>query len=122
MPGKTDAELDAADLADLLKLGHHPFLLQAVQRFPAAPEWEDERAQAALTLIAYLRRTHRGDLYARYVKCLDDATYASWPAFFTEQCLYRIQARENHDRGLPLDATVHYRRAFNNAVASAFRP
>jgi salicylate 5-hydroxylase small subunit len=42
------------------------------------------------------------DLYARYVKCLDDAHFGEWPAFFTEQCVYKIQARENFERGLPL--------------------
>lgn len=42
------------------------------------------------------------DLYARYVKCLDDASFDAWPDFFTEACVYKIQARENFDRGLPL--------------------
>jgi len=42
------------------------------------------------------------DLYARYVKCLDDASFGEWPAFFTEQCVYKVQARENFERGLPL--------------------
>ena len=42
------------------------------------------------------------DLYARYAKCLDDASFDQWPGFFTEQCVYKVQARENFDRGLPL--------------------
>lgn len=42
------------------------------------------------------------DLYARYVKCLDDASFEAWPDFFTETCIYKVQARENFDRGLPL--------------------
>ena len=42
------------------------------------------------------------DLYARYVKCLDNARFDEWPDFFTEECVYKIQARENFDRGLPL--------------------
>ncbi len=42
------------------------------------------------------------DLYARYVKCLDDASFEAWPDFFTEVCVYKIQARENFDRSLPL--------------------
>ena len=42
------------------------------------------------------------DLYARYVKCLDDARFDEWPGFFTETCVYKVQARENFDRGLPL--------------------
>jgi salicylate 5-hydroxylase small subunit len=42
------------------------------------------------------------DLYAGYAACLDDARFDEWPDFFTEDCVYRIVARENFDRGLPL--------------------
>lgn len=42
------------------------------------------------------------DLYARYAACLDDARFAEWPELFTEECTYRLVARENFDRGLPL--------------------
>ena len=42
------------------------------------------------------------DLYAEYSACLDDARFEAWPDFFTEDCSYRIVARENYDRGLPL--------------------
>lgn len=56
----------------------------------------------ALQTLSLDQRAAVEDLYARYVKCLDDAAYAAWPAFFTEECVYRIQARENHERGLPL--------------------
>lgn len=45
------------------------------------------------------------DLQASYVACLDAGAFAEWPAFFTEDCHYRIVPRENHDRGLPL-ATI----------------
>ena len=47
------------------------------------------------------------DLYGRYVKCLDSGQYDAWPNFFTEECSYRIQPRENHERGLPL-ATLDF--------------
>ena len=56
---------------------------------PAAPVPLDTRAAVE-------------DLYARYVKCLDDGDYAAWPDFFIEDCVYKVQARENFDRGLPL--------------------
>jgi 3-phenylpropionate/cinnamic acid dioxygenase small subunit len=46
------------------------------------------------------------ELYADYVDCLDGGRYEDWPAFFTEDCLYRIVPRENQDRGMPI-ATVH---------------
>ncbi len=42
------------------------------------------------------------DLYGRYIRCLDSGTYDDWPDFFTEECVYKVQPRENYDRGLPL--------------------
>lgn len=42
------------------------------------------------------------DLNARYAESLDDGPLESWPELFTEQCLYLIMPRENHERGLPL--------------------
>jgi len=42
------------------------------------------------------------DLYARYARCLDSEDFDAWPEFFTDECRYTVQARENHDRGYPL--------------------
>lgn len=42
------------------------------------------------------------DLYARYSACVDSGSYAAWPDFFTEDCVYKIVPRENFERGLPL--------------------
>lgn len=42
------------------------------------------------------------DLYAAYAACLDDARYAEWPEFFTDDAWYRVVPRENYDRDLPL--------------------
>ena len=42
------------------------------------------------------------DLYATYAACLDEQRYAEWPEFFVDDCVYRVQPRENFDRGLPL--------------------
>lgn len=42
------------------------------------------------------------DLYAAYAACLDDGRYDEWPEFFTNEAWYRIVARENYDRDLPL--------------------
>ncbi|MBV9438582.1 MAG: aromatic-ring-hydroxylating dioxygenase subunit beta [Candidatus Eremiobacteraeota bacterium] len=42
------------------------------------------------------------DLYARYAAVLDDQQYDEWPAFFTEDAVYKVIPRENYDRGLPL--------------------
>lgn len=43
-------------------------------------------------------RDHFDDYYA----ALDDLRLEEWPAFFTEECLYRIVSRENFERGFPL--------------------
>ena len=41
-------------------------------------------------------------LNAAYCAALDEARYADWPEFFVEEGEYKLQARENFDRGLPL--------------------
>jgi salicylate 5-hydroxylase small subunit len=47
------------------------------------------------------------DLNARYARVVDDGPLDAWPEFFTEECVYRVQPRENFDRGLPL-ATLSF--------------
>jgi salicylate 5-hydroxylase small subunit len=46
-------------------------------------------------------------LYADYAAALDAAEWDKWPEFFTDECSYRLQPRENYDRGLPL-ATLSF--------------
>jgi salicylate 5-hydroxylase small subunit len=46
-------------------------------------------------------------LYADYASAVDSGQWDLWPEFFTEQCVYRLQPRENHDRGFPL-ATLSF--------------
>lgn len=41
-------------------------------------------------------------LFADYTGAVDNGDWDRWPEFFTEDCLYRVQPRENHERGLPL--------------------
>jgi salicylate 5-hydroxylase small subunit len=41
-------------------------------------------------------------LYHGYASALDARDYARWPEFFTDECVYRLQPRENFDRGYPL--------------------
>jgi salicylate 5-hydroxylase small subunit len=41
-------------------------------------------------------------LYADYAAAVDSGQWDLWPEFFTEQCVYKLQPRENFDRGLPL--------------------
>lgn len=46
-------------------------------------------------------------LYAAYAHAVDSGQWDLWPGFFIEQCSYRLQPRENHERGLPL-ATLSF--------------
>jgi salicylate 5-hydroxylase small subunit len=41
-------------------------------------------------------------LYAEYAAALDSGQWTKWPDFFTDECLYMVQPRENFDRGFPL--------------------
>ena len=41
-------------------------------------------------------------LYADYASAADSGQWNLWPEFFTEQCVYKLQPRENHERGFPL--------------------
>ena len=41
-------------------------------------------------------------LQADYAAALDAGDWDRWPEFFLEECTYRIQPRENYDRGFPL--------------------
>jgi salicylate 5-hydroxylase small subunit len=41
-------------------------------------------------------------LYADYVDVVDSAEWDQWPEFFTDECTYKLQPRENYDRGFPL--------------------
>jgi len=40
-------------------------------------------------------------LLNEYDKCIDNDELESWPDFFTDECLYRVIPRENHEVGLP---------------------
>ena len=42
------------------------------------------------------------DLFAEYCDALDEGPLDEWPSFFTPDAAYRIVARENFTRGLPL--------------------
>jgi salicylate 5-hydroxylase small subunit len=46
-------------------------------------------------------------LYSDYASAVDSGNWDLWPEFFTENCCYRLQPRENHERGFPL-ATLSF--------------
>jgi salicylate 5-hydroxylase small subunit len=41
-------------------------------------------------------------LYADYALSVDSGQWEQWPDFFTDDGVYRLQPRENHERGFPL--------------------
>ncbi len=42
------------------------------------------------------------NLYAEYSLIVDSDRWDEWPDFFTDDCLYSLQPRENFERDLPL--------------------
>ena len=46
-------------------------------------------------------------LYAEYAAAVDSGNWDAWPDFFTDDCVYRLQPRENFERGFPL-ATLSF--------------
>jgi salicylate 5-hydroxylase small subunit len=41
-------------------------------------------------------------LYSDYASAVDSAQWDKWIEFFTDECEYKIQPRENYERGFPL--------------------
>jgi salicylate 5-hydroxylase small subunit len=46
-------------------------------------------------------------LYADYAIAVDSGNWDLWPEFFIDDCVYRLQPRENFERGFPL-ATLSF--------------
>jgi salicylate 5-hydroxylase small subunit len=46
-------------------------------------------------------------LHADYAMALDSGNWEAWPEFFIDDCVYRLQPRENYERGFPL-ATLSF--------------
>ena len=47
-------------------------------------------------------RSEIADLINAYALAIDDGELERWPKFFSNDCLYKIIAKENFDSGLPL--------------------
>ncbi|WP_171020047.1 aromatic-ring-hydroxylating dioxygenase subunit beta [Hydrogenophaga sp. 2FB] len=52
----------------------------------------------------YLQLTQ---LYADYAQAVDSGNWDLWPEFFTDDGIYKLIPRENHERGFPL-ATLFF--------------
>jgi len=56
----------------------------------------------AVPLSVLEAQYHVDRFNAAYGDILDRGDYAAWIELFTEDCLYKVIPRENHDAGLPL--------------------
>ena len=54
------------------------------------------------TVNALVLHHNIDQLNAAYAAALDEKRFDDWPLFFIENGHYKVQARENFDRGLPL--------------------
>lgn len=52
--------------------------------------------------VGFSRWLALSQLYSDYASAVDSGQWDLWPEFFTEDCVYRLQPRENHERGFPL--------------------
>ena len=56
----------------------------------------------ASTSIGFADYLQVAQLHADYARAVDSGDWDLWPEFFTDDCVYRLQPRENHERGFPL--------------------
>ena len=55
-----------------------------------------------MTMVNFETHMALTRLYADYALAVDSGHWDLWPEFFTEQCVYKLIPRENHERGFPL--------------------
>ena len=59
-------------------------------------------SEGAVDTARLLLQLEIDQLNAAYAAALDERRFGDWPVFFVPEGSYRLQARENFDRGLPL--------------------
>ena len=57
---------------------------------------------STIPMVSFETHMALGRLYADYALAVDSGHWDLWPEFFTEQCVYKLIPRENHERGFPL--------------------
>ncbi|MDM0034356.1 aromatic-ring-hydroxylating dioxygenase subunit beta [Variovorax sp. J22P271] len=62
---------------------------------------------AATTSIGFADYLQVAQLHADYASAVDSGDWDLWPEFFTDDCIYKLIPRENHERGFPL-ATLFF--------------
>jgi salicylate 5-hydroxylase small subunit len=60
-----------------------------------------------MTMVNFETHLAMTQLYADYALAVDSGNWDLWPEFFTEQCVYKLQPRENFERGFPLKDRVY---------------
>jgi salicylate 5-hydroxylase small subunit len=59
------------------------------------------------TSIGFADYLEVSQLHADYARAVDSGDWDLWPEFFTDECIYKLIPRENHERGFPL-ATLFF--------------
>lgn len=67
-----------------------------------APETMAELEPAPVLAIDFAHYHALLQLQAAYSQAVDQADWDTWCSLFTDDCVYRVVPRENHDRGFPL--------------------
>ncbi len=67
-----------------------------------ASSGDADAANVATHVAALLLHHEANQLYTAYAAALDDRRFDEWPQLFVEDGHYKLQARENFERGLPL--------------------
>ena len=101
--GKADQVTQVSSFKESMQLKDPRFLDIVPEAWWGGPLGDGGRMNG-LDAQAYLELVQ---IYAAYAHAVDSGDWDHWPAFFTENCSYRLQPRENHERGLPL-ATLSF--------------
>ena len=62
---------------------------------------------SATTSIGFADYLQVAQLHADYARAVDSGDWDLWPEFFTDDCVYKLIPRENHERNFPL-ATLFF--------------
>jgi len=71
--------------------------------------------------VSLATRTRLADLYCAYDDALNNGELERWPPLFTEDCVYKVLPRDNHERGLPVAVVYCESRAMLEDRVTAMR-
>lgn len=64
-----------------------------------------------MTMTDFATYQQLTQLYADYAAAIDSEDWDTWVDFFSEECEYKVQPRENYERGFPLSTLALISRA-----------